>query len=157
MRGRAGEDRSSIRMSAPVWSGLTEKQDRFSHLVAEGSSYSAAYRAVYDASEMSPPSVWREAHRLSRNEKVASRIAELVSLRQQEADVQARTRAYRVVAHLEEMMTSAKSDTARLRAAELLGKSVGLFSESRETKVDDAASIEELEARLQRLLASYQN
>lgn len=139
-------------VSAPIWSGLTAKQDRFAQLVVEGSSYSAAYRAVYDAGSMSLPSVWREAHRLSRNEKVASRIAELVSLRQREACMQASSRAYRVVAELENIMTSAKSDTARLRAAELLGKTVGLFREVRETRGGGAESVAELEAQLDRLL-----
>ncbi|SDZ58602.1 Terminase small subunit [Jannaschia faecimaris] len=76
------EDTKQIisRQSAPVWEGLTKKQERFAHLVAEQLNFSAAYRETYDASRMKPPSIWREAHRLSRNEKVAARIEELVAL-----------------------------------------------------------------------------
>ncbi|WP_268888888.1 terminase small subunit [Marimonas lutisalis] len=126
---------------------MTEKQERFAHLVAEGLNFSAAYREVYDTSDMSQPSVWREAHRLSRNEKVAMRIAELVAARQEEERLQAHIRAYRVTAHLEEMMTSGASESTRLRAAELLGKTVGLFIEKAPPK-DEERSLAELEAEL---------
>ena len=51
---------TSAKLSAPIWAGLTEKQERFAHLVADGLNFSAAYREVYDASDMSKPSVWRE-------------------------------------------------------------------------------------------------
>ncbi|MDU8943492.1 terminase small subunit [Ovoidimarina sediminis] len=139
-------------VSAPIWAGLTEKQERFAHLVADGLNFSAAYREVYDASGMSQPSVWREAHRLSRKEKVAMRIAELVAARQEEERLQAHMRAYRVTAHLEKMMTSGASETTRLRAAELLGKTVGLFVEKPPAK-DDDRSLAELEAELAERMA----
>ena len=151
VRQREAIDRPNETLSAPVWAGLTEKQERFAHLVADGLNFSAAYREVYDTSEMSQPSVWREAHRLSRNEKVAMRIAELVAARQEEERLQAHMRAYRVTAHLEEMMTSGASETTRLRAAELLGKTVGLFAEKAPEREDDR-SLAELEAELKKRL-----
>ena len=145
-------DVTLAKLSAPIWAGLTEKQERFAHLVADGQNFSAAYREVYDTSDMSQPSVWREAHRLSRNDKVAMRIAELVAARQEEERLQAHMRAYRVTAHLEEMMTSGASENTRLRAAELLGKTVGLFAEKAPEKKDDR-SLAELEAELANRMA----
>ena len=142
---------SAERLSAPVWAGLTEKQERFAHLVADGLNFSAAYREVYDATDMSQPSVWREAHRLSRNEKVAMRIAELVAARQDEERLKVHMRAYRVTAHLEEMMTSGASETTRLRAAELLGKTVGLFAEKAPAKAEER-SLADLEDELKKRL-----
>ncbi|MFC6639573.1 hypothetical protein GV827_12360 [Sulfitobacter sp. JBTF-M27] len=148
MKARPKEQLSNrTQLSAPVWAGLTEKQERFAHLVADGMNFSAAYRDVYDAQDMSQPSVWREAHRVSRNEKVAMRIAELVAARQEEETLQAHIRAYRVTAHLEEMMTSGASETTRLRAAELLGKTVGLFAEKAPPK-EAEPTLAELEAEL---------
>ena len=140
-------DVTLAKLSAPIWAGLTEKQERFAHLVSDGQNFSAAYREVYDTDDMSQPSVWREAHRLSRNDKVAMRIAELVAARQDEERLQAHMRTYRVTAHLEEMMTSGTSETTRLRAAELLGKTVGLFAEKPPAK-EDNRSLPELEAEL---------
>ncbi len=75
------------------------------------------------------------------------RIAELVAARQEEERLQAHIRAYRVTAHLEEMMTSGASESTRLRAAELLGKTVGLFIEKAPPK-DEERSLAELEAEL---------
>lgn len=144
---------SRMELSAPVWAGLTEKQERFAHLVADGLNFSAAYREVYDAQDMSPPSIWREAHRVSRNAKVATRIAELVAARQEQESLQAQIRAYRVTSHLEEMMTSGASETTRLRAAELLGKTVGLFAEKTPPK-EEEPTLAELEAKLAKRLNS---
>ncbi len=141
------------RVSAPVWFGLTKKQENFALLVAEGLNLSAAYRESYDTSRMSAQSVWREAHRLSRNRKVAERIAELVAVRQREQRIEAILREYRVVAHLEAAMQSANSDSIRLRAAELLGKTVGLFSGKPETIQQREFSLLELEAELERLVS----
>ncbi|MDQ2088647.1 terminase small subunit [Marimonas arenosa] len=145
---------TACKASAPVWSGLTEKQERFALRVSEGMNFSAAYRESYDTSGMSQPSVWREAHRLSRNDKVAMRIAELVAVREEEEHLQSRIRAYRVTAHLEEMMRTAKSESARLRAAELLGKTVGLFIDKTEVKDAREPTIAELEEKLKKRLKS---
>jgi hypothetical protein len=145
------EKPAAERLSAPVWAGLTEKQERFAHLVADGKNFSAAYREVYDTTDMSQPSVWREAHRLSRNEKVAMRIAEYVAARHDEERLQVHMRAYRVTAHLEQMMTSGASETTRLRAAELLGKTVGLFVEKPPAK-EEKRSLAELEDQLRKRL-----
>ncbi|WP_170831510.1 terminase small subunit [Jannaschia faecimaris] len=139
-------------VSAPVWSGLTEKQERFALLVSDGLNYSAAYREVYDASAMSAPSIWREAHRVSRNQRVAARIADLIAERQQEGRLRAQTRASRIMAQLEELMASAKTDSGRLRAAELLGKSVGLFRDVLQTRNGGGETLAELEAKLNALI-----
>ena len=144
-------DDTLAKLSAPIWAGLTEKQERFAHLVSDGQNFSAAYREVYDTDDMSQPSVWREAHRLSRNDKVAMRIAELVAARQEEERLQAHMRAYRVTTHLEAMMTSGASETTRLRAAELLGKTVGLFAEKTQVKKEER-SLADLEDELKKRL-----
>ncbi|MDU8925935.1 terminase small subunit [Alisedimentitalea sp. MJ-SS2] len=149
---------TASQMSAPVCSGLTEKQELFALRVSEGMNFSAAYRETYDTSGMSQSSVWREAHRLSRNEKVAMRIAELVAIRKEDEHIQSRIRAHQVTEHLMETMRSGKTEASRLRAAELLGKSVGLFTVKTEIKNDDDQSLAELEdelrQRLERLKAA---
>lgn len=142
----------SEKVSAPVFGDLTEKQERFARLVSEGQNYSRAYRHAYNTSSMSDTSVWREAHRLSRHAGVSKRVAELVDHRIQEADLHAATRRSRVIALLEEMMRTAQTDTARLRAAELLGKTIGLFSDQKTPAPKE--SLADLEAKLLRLIDS---
>ncbi len=56
---------------------LTPKQERFAVFVVELESASAAYRAAYDASDMSDKTVHEEASRLRKNRKVAARVGEL--------------------------------------------------------------------------------
>ena len=108
------------------------------------------YRETYYTTGKSQHSIWRVSHRLSRNDKVARRIADLVAAPQEEEHNQSRIRAYRVTKHLMEMMRSGKTESARLRAAELLGKTVGMFTIKAEVKkIDDDRSLAELEDKLE--------
>jgi hypothetical protein len=107
---------------------LTEKQMKFVEEVSEGGSQSNAYRKAYDTSQMAPKTIWEEASRLRRHPKVAARIEEL------EAEKEAQERMLRlsygdfVINELQELALNAKSDKARIKALELLGKTVGLFN-----------------------------
>ena len=56
---------------------LTDKQKAFALLVAEGSTYSAAYREAYDALSMKKNVIWDEASKLMRNPLVSHRVIEL--------------------------------------------------------------------------------
>lgn len=56
---------------------LTHLQEMFCHLAVTERNRSDAYRKVYNAANMNPASVNREATRLMRNPKVATRVREL--------------------------------------------------------------------------------
>jgi hypothetical protein len=141
--------------SASIWGdglGLTEKQECFAQFVADGLNYSAAYRQAYVTDDMVPNTVWREAHRLSRNEKVSARIAQLVSEREEESRLRAATRACRVLGQLEEMMLTGKTDNIRLRAAEMLGRASGVLTNPTEPH-RATKTVDELEQKLAAILA----
>ena len=57
--------------------GLTPKQERFAQLVAGGTNQSDAYRKAYDAKRMKAATVHRNAAALMRNNKIATRVAEI--------------------------------------------------------------------------------
>jgi hypothetical protein len=57
--------------------GLTAKQEMFATEYVKGDDKSQAYRIAYNTSKMSDKQVWEESSKLSRNPKVAQRIAEL--------------------------------------------------------------------------------
>ena len=106
---------------------LTAKQMKFVAEVSEGGSQSNAYRKAYDTSQMAPKTIWEEASRLSKDPKVVARLDEL------RAEKEAQERMLRlsygdfVINELQELALSAKSNRARIKALELLGKSIGMF------------------------------
>ena len=133
---------------------LTAKQESFAQKVAAGSILSDAYRESYSAENMADKTVWSEACRLAQNPKVATRIKAI------QADMEAdhRTRAARreeyVLKRLQEEAEQAETDGSRVRALELLGKTVGLFTDKVEIEQDSDKSAAELEADLERRLAA---
>lgn len=57
---------------------LTKKQEEFARLVAlDGLNYSDAYRKVYDT-QATPSVLWANACKVAKNDKVATRIKELI-------------------------------------------------------------------------------
>lgn len=107
---------------------LTPKQEAFAQAIARGENQSDAYRQAYDATTMAPPTLWSEASRMCRHPEVAARVEELRA----EEEASARSsrdelRAF-VMNELIALAATAPSPTARIRALELVGKSVGLFT-----------------------------
>ena len=135
---------------------MTPKQHLFAREIVLGKSQADAYRVAYDTLRMNDNSIRREASRLMDNPNVATTVAEL----QQEADaavVQERiaTREEVLQTLTGYMHSGEPRDSVRLRAAELMGKHYGLFTERIEAVVPERSSEEiqiELEAKLQQLL-----
>ena len=138
-------------------SGLTDKQRLFaSTLAAGGHSISDAYRAVYSAGNMSAATVRGEASRLAANPHVARMVEQV---RAQNAQAQAAltlSDGDRVLEKLRQWMDHAEvTDGNKIRAAELLGKTVGLFRDVIQTGSGDRATTEitaEIEQHLHDLL-----
>lgn len=131
---------------------VTMKQDRFAAEVAYGENQTEAFRKAYDSARMKPSSIWSEASRLRRHPKVAARIDQLKA----EAELSAAEKREGVrefVLHeLTELACEASTPSARLKALELLGKSVGLFSDRLEVSAPEK-SIEELEASIKQRIS----
>ena len=62
---------------------LTDKQKAFARLVAEGSTYSAAYREAYNAENTKNEVIWVKASELMSNGKVLVRVEELRAMAQE--------------------------------------------------------------------------
>ena len=106
---------------------LTNRQKQFVEEVVDGMSATAAYRASYNTGQMSPKTIWEASSRLSKHPKVVARLDEL------RAEKEAQERMLRlsygdfVINELQKLALNAKSDRVRIKALELLGKTVGLF------------------------------
>ena len=133
---------------------MTPKQHQFAREVVLGKSQADAYRSAYNTLRMNDNSIRREASRLMTNPKVATTVAKL----QREADaavVQER------IASREEVLQTLTSymhsgepkDSVRLRAAEMMGKHYGLFTDRIEAVVPER-SAEEIQIELEEKLTS---
>ena len=133
---------------------MTPKQHLFAREVVLGKSQADAYRAAYNTARMNDNSIRREASRLMDNPNVATTVAQL----QREADtavVQERiaTREEVLQTLTSYMHSGEPKDSIRLRAAELMGKHYGLFTERIEAVVPERSS-EEITAELEEKLTS---
>ena len=135
---------------------MTPKQHQFAREVVLGKSQADAYRAAYNTAGMNDNSIRREASRLMDNPNVATTVVEL----QQKADaavVQERIASREeVLQTLTGYMYSGEpGDSVKLRAAEMLGKHYGLFTDRIEAVVPQRSAAEiqiQLEEKLKQLL-----
>ena len=132
---------------------LTIKQRQFVDEIIKGKlgSYKEAYASVYDVTLNKDGSIPKwvevEASKLVANPKIAISIQRAIAKKEQSAVASSlRTRNY-VIDQLYKESKESDSDSARIRALELLGKSVSLFSDVVETK--EARSSDEVEADIE--------
>ena len=109
---------------------LTTKQDHFARLMAlpgDGDyTQSNAYWEAYDASNMSPESVWVEASRLMDNPKVALRIRELG----EPVEARATVDTNKILDNLESIALYGKRDSDRIAASDKLLKALGAYRDN---------------------------
>ena len=134
---------------------LTSKQEHFCQLVGSGETLTEAYRQAYNVSPKTKPStVWTNASKLAtENTKVSLRIkavTEEITARKRTDDD--RLKIWVTDRLKEEAMNG--SDTSRVSALTQLGRSVGMFSDRLETDNVAERSANEIEADIQRRLAS---
>ena len=142
-------------------SDLTIKQRAFVNEIIKGKlgSYKEAYAKVYDVTLTKqgniPKWVEVEASKLVANPKIALSIQKAIERKEQSVTASSlRTRNY-VIEQLYRESKESDSDSSRVRALELLGKSVALFTDvTEERKARDTDEIErDIETKLEQLIA----
>lgn len=124
-----------VGVKKPKHSGLTARQQAFVLAVSKGLTYSDAYRQAYGAERSTPQTISVEANRLLNNPKIAVLLEQKIS--RQESVVlasKANTEAH-IKAQLLEHAHNFKTESGKLKALELLGKSVGMFTDRVESTV----------------------
>jgi phage terminase small subunit len=117
---------------------LTANQESFARGIAEGKSYTDAYRSAYKTDRMSPEAVNVEASRLKDNPKISLRIKELRDMAAKPTIMTAQQRKE----WLTEVINNSEIDiNARLKASDQLNKMDGEYV----TKVDGTLNIAKLE------------
>ena len=142
-------------------SDLTIKQRAFVNEIIKGKlgSYKEAYAKVYDVTLTKqgniPKWVEVEASKLVANPKIALSIQKAIERKEQSVTASSlRTRNY-VIEQLYRESKESDSDSSRVRALELLGKSVALFTDvTEERKARDTDEIErDIDTKLEQLIA----
>ena len=108
---------------------LTPKKLHFARCIASGMLQSDAYREAYTVRpSTTAASVHTCASRIATDVEVASRVRHLIGMRERAVAASAVTDRERVLVKLRGWMDEAEpSDSVKVRAAELLGKSANLF------------------------------
>jgi hypothetical protein len=143
--------------SAPdAATGLTAKQEDFCRAVMAGATFADSYREAYRADGMVPNSIWNAASRLAADPKVRVRLEQLAQQKEAELRMLALSRADWVIEKItQQVMDPATPPAVKTRALELLGKTIGLFTDRVETKDVTERSVDELEAQIRARLAQY--
>ena len=153
-----GKKPTHLRVVGKEEKPLTGKQEAFAKLVAGGAVLSDAYRECYAADSMKDSTVWSEACRLAQNPKVSARIKDIQADMEADRRTIERRREEWVLKRLSEEAAQADNASSRIRALELVGKTVGMFTdrvEQSDTTERSASDIErELRAKLERLARS---
>ena len=132
---------------------LTEKQEAFCQLVAKGKMLAEAYREAGYMPNGSDKTRWEAASRLmSGNSKVIARVKALQADMAQDRRPIARRREEWVLKRLTQEADQAETDGARIRAIELVGRTIGMFTDRIEQADDTERSASDIEADLRKRL-----
>jgi len=135
---------------------LTPKQKLFARCVGSGMSLSDSYREAYSAKRMKPASIRVEASRLMSDPIITLMVQTIQKAKERAVVASAVSDRERVLTKLRELLDNPDGTSAEqvmLRAADLLGKSVGLYKDVVETVVQRTpaqirAELDEYLARL---------
>jgi phage terminase small subunit len=137
---------------------LTPKQERFAQLIAGGNDQSTAYREAFN-SNGKDSTVHSEASRLMKNPKVSARVEQITEQKHRAISRKAVTDRELVVGKLRrwtedgiDPTTGDEPTQAQLTAAQLLGRTVALFSDKVE-QITTERTADEVAAEIKRRLA----
>jgi len=133
--------------------GLTPKQAHFARCVAGGMTQADAYREAYDPSEgTKPETIHSLASRVMARGEVRARVDAIIAAKERAVAVSALSDRDKVLTKLRLWIDGAPTDSNQLRAAELLGKASGTFTEQVSINQGDRDA-SEVAAEIERILA----
>lgn len=140
---------------------LTPKQLKFAEALGHGidgepCSISDAYRHAYDTKKMSDAVIRNEASKLSQHHDVAIMVDSIIADRSRAKHVREVTTKERIENELWKIVDEEENNTHRLRALEMMGKSIAMFSEVTISK-DEQRSLEDIEQDLRAKLNSLKD
>ena len=148
-----GKDKGSHLRVVGKEDRLTEKQEAFCQLVAKGKMLAEAYREAGYMANGSDKTQWEAASRLmSGNSKVIARVKAIQADMEQDRRTIERRREEWVLNKLTQEADQAETDGARVRAIELVGRTIGMFTDRIEQADEAERSASDIEADLRKRL-----
>ena len=133
---------------------LTPKRALFARCVASGMTQADAYREAYDPkSSTTAASIHTLASRVAGEVEVRARVEALLAARERALLVSAVSDRQKVTQHLRDALAGGETDQFRLRAAELLGRSAGLFVTEMNVNTSNQRDPAEVAAAIQQRLS----
>jgi len=140
---------------------LTPKQLKFAEALGHGidgepCSISDAYKQDYDTKKMSDADIRNETSKLSQHNDVAIMVDKIIADRSRAKHVREVSTKERIENELWQIVDNEENNTHRLRALEMMGKSIAMFSEVTISK-DEQRSLEDIEQELRAKLNSLKD
>lgn len=137
--------------------GLTPKQAHFARCVAGGMTQADAYREAYDPkASTKSETIHTLASRLMARDEIRSRVDSIMAAKDRAVAASALSDRDKVLSKLRFWLDGGVTDSNQLRAAELLGKASGVFTDQVSITSNERAPAEvaaEIERRLAALIA----
>ena len=137
--------------------GLTPKQAHFARCVAGGMTQADAYREAYDPkASTKSETIHTLASRLMARDEIRSRVDSIMAAKDRAVAASALSDRDKVLSKLRFWLDGGVTDSNQLRAAELLGKASGVFTDQVSITSTERAPAEvaaEIERRLAALVA----
>lgn len=136
---------------------ITSKQRLFASLIVQGESPREAYRKAYNCLTASESTIATSANALMRNPKVSVLLQSSLDKQEENLISDAVATRRHVMQKLLEHSEAMKSEGSKLKALELIGRAVGMFTDKVETKVEEVSTDQlkrELESHLSLLDAA---
>ncbi|MAR84478.1 MAG: hypothetical protein CMF55_06790 [Legionellales bacterium] len=139
---------------------LTSKQRHFTRAWASGMSLSDSYKEAFDVSDSTTAaSVHTLASRLASKVEIRSRYEQLIAERDRQIARTAVSRRDKLVNWLDDVVEGKmleEPSAVRMRAAELLGRSVGAFQENLNISSGSEKNASEIASEIEALLVKSQ-
>jgi hypothetical protein len=113
---------------------LTPKQEKFCQNLAKGMNYSEAYKKAYNPPNMSMDSIYTEANKTMKLPHISQRTQELKQQQQEEIKYTTRDSFLNLELAQSESLNQGNIN-AYIKAEELKGKLLGLYTEKKDIEV----------------------
>ena len=137
-----------------AFEGLTPKMEAYCIARIQGANQAEAYREAYNVDNCADVTIYHSASTLERHPKVVARLRELKAQRDEGLSLSPSITKAFVQNGIANLAVNSKSDSVKLRAFELLGKTSDLdMFRTTHVVVKQERTQEQIDSELQRLLA----
>ena len=134
--------------------GLTPKQDAFCHAYIKLGSVSDAYRESYNCEGMKDASIRVEGSKLLASPNVSQRLDGLRQEKEKDQRLESVSLRSRIIESLLTESEMSDNPMARIKALELLGKTVNGFFVGDKVEIDQTTTINKSEQELEKAVAT---